>query len=119
MNTTLKYLNYDNKYILNKHRSYIFCQLLQRNNLMDFKYVLNLKHIVAPKQNFKSYFHHCKPQFLLIKNNMHNTINYIYKNYPIDSKKINHIKEYPYIIEYLLEYNIISNTFLKTIILNM
>ena len=38
-----KYLEDDKKLILNNHRSYIFCQLLLPNNLIDFKYILNLK----------------------------------------------------------------------------
>jgi hypothetical protein len=109
----LKYINSDNKYILNEHRSYIFCQLLLPNNLMNFKYVLNLKQIVEPKANFNYYFHNKKLQFLLIKNNNHSIMKYIYKNYPINNKKINYIKEYPYIFEYLLKYNIISKSFMK------
>jgi hypothetical protein len=66
----LKYLESDEKNILNKHRSYIFCQLMLKNNLLDLKYILNLKKIVSCDTKFRHFFHEEKLNFLLIKNNI-------------------------------------------------
>jgi hypothetical protein len=84
----LKYLESDEKIILNKHRSYIFCQLMLKNNLLDLKYILNLKKIVSCDTKFRHFFHEEKLNFLLIKNNNHHLIKYIYSKYPINYKNI-------------------------------
>ncbi len=53
----LKYLDSDDKNILNKHKSYIFCQLLLANNLFNIQYILNLKKVISPKSKFNDFFH--------------------------------------------------------------
>ena len=110
----LKYIDSDDRIILNNHRSYIFCQLLLPNNLINIQYLLNLKQVISPKSKFNDFFHEKKLLFLLIKNNKHHIINYIYNKYPIDYKNINFkIIENPFIFEYLIKNNIIERKFLK------
>ena len=110
----LKYLDSDDIIILNNHRSYIFCQLLLPNNLINIQYLLNLKQVISPKTKFNDFFHETKLLFLLIKNNKHHIINYIYNKYPIDYKNISfRIIEKPFIFEYLIKNNIIERKFLK------
>jgi hypothetical protein len=110
----LKYLDSDDRTILNNHRSYIFCQLLLPNNLINIQYLLNLKQVISPKTKFNDFFHETKLLFLLIKNNKHHIINYIYNKYPIDYKNISFkIIENPFIFEYLIKNNIIERKFLK------
>ena len=62
-----KYLDSDVKLILNEHRSYIFCQLLLPNNLINIQYILNLKKVVSPKSKFKEFFHETKLNFFISK----------------------------------------------------
>jgi hypothetical protein len=60
------------------------------------------------------FFHEKKLLFLLIKNNKHHLIKYIYNKYPIDYKNINYkIIENPFIFEYLIKNNMIERKFLK------
>jgi len=109
-----KYLDSDVKLILNKHRSYIFCQLLSPNNLINIQYILNLKKVISPKSKLNEFFHETKLLFILIKNDKHHIIKYIYDKYPIDYKNINYkIIQKPFIFEYLINNKIIEIKFLK------